>query len=84
MAECSHDFLLCIILQFSVNVDGDEWISLRVTDFKVSAPVSTHLHFCSCTRASFFLAGNDVTVSATGQTGVQGGIQVPEGKQEMV
>lgn len=65
-------------------MDGDERILLPVTDFKVSMPVSAHLNFFSCTRVSFLLAGNDITVSATGQTGVQCGVQIPEGKQEMI
>lgn len=77
-------FLLCIISQFRINVDGDERILVSVADFKVSAPVSTHLHLFSCASASLLLSGNDVTVRATGQTGVQRGVQSPEGKQETV
>lgn len=61
-------------------MNSDEWILVPVADTEVGAAVTANGDLLPTAPASFLLAGDDIAVGATGHAGVQGHIQVPEGR----
>lgn len=61
-------------------MNSNEWIRIIVANLEVSPAVTGNGDLLPSTPVSFLLAGDDVAVGATRHAGVQGHIQVPEGR----
>lgn len=61
-------------------MNSHEWILIPVADVEVGTAVTANGDLLPGAPASFLLAGDDVAVGAARHAGVQGDIQVPEGR----
>lgn len=61
-------------------MNSNEWILIHVANLEVGTAVTANSDLLPAAPASFLLAGDDVAVGATRHAGVQGHIQVPEGR----
>lgn len=69
-------------LQLGIGMNGHKGVLVSAADPEVGAAIAPDVDLLPGAPASIFLAGNDITVGATGHTSIQSHIQVPEGITE--